>query len=518
MSTEAASNQPVVEGMPQTAPNDQHNRELVKQVHPQDWTNPKPAESYNLAVIGGGTAGLVTAAGAAGLGAKVALIEKHLLGGDCLNVGCVPSKGVISAGRAARAIREAAKFGVTIEGEVKIDFAKAMNQMRETRAEISHHDSADRFSDLGVDVFFGDACFVDDETISIDGQEIKFSSAVIATGSRAVVPPIEGLADVDYLTNETIFSLTELPERMAVVGGGAIGGEMAQAFAQLGSKVTLIQSSAQILTNDDPEAAEVVAKSMESDGVEILYNSRAKRAVQSGDGSITVTIESENGSSQELTVDALLISVGRKANTDGMCLEKVGVDVTKKGIVVDDHMQTTNSNIYAAGDVCFKYKFTHVADFLARNVIQNALFMGSKKASNLVIPYCTYTTPELAAVGVNETKAKKDGIEYDVYKIGFDEIDRTMIERETSGFAKVLTKKGSDKILGATIVGPHAGDLIGEITLAMTHGLGLSEIGSTIHPYPTQAEVLRKLGDRYNKTKLTSTVKWAFDKWLTWRR
>lgn len=517
MSIESITNRPVIEGIPQTAPDGQHNRELVRQVHPQDWTNPKPAESYNLAVIGGGTAGLVTAAGAAGLGAKVALIEKHLLGGDCLNVGCVPSKGVISAGRAARAIRDAARFGVTIEGDVKIDFAKAMNQMRETRAEISHHDSAERFSDLGVDVFFGDACFVDNETLNVNGQDIKFSSAVIATGSSPVVPPIDGLGDVDYLTNETIFSLTELPERLAVVGGGPIGSEMAQAFAQLGSKVILIQSDERILSHDDPDATEVVAKSMESDGVEILYNSRAQRTTNSDNGAITVTIESDNGSS-ERTVDALLISVGRKPNTDGMCLDKVGVEVTKKGVTVDDRMQTTNSKIFAAGDVCFKYKFTHVADFLARNVIQNALFMGSKKASSLVIPYCTYTTPELAAVGINETAAKEDGLEYDVYKIGFDEIDRTMLERETAGFAKVLTKKGSDKILGATIVGPHAGDLIGEITLAMTHGLGLGDIGSTIHPYPTHAEVLRKLGDRYNKTKLTSTVKWAFDKWLTWRR
>ena len=517
MSSESKTNQPVIEGMPQTAPDDQNNRELVRQVHPQDWTNPEPAESYNLAVIGGGTAGLVTAAGAAGLGAKVALIEKHLLGGDCLNVGCVPSKGLISAGRAARAIRDAERFGVTIEGEVKIDFAKAMNQMRETRAEISHHDSAERFSDLGVDVFFGDACFVDNETLSVNGQDVKFSSAVIATGSRAVIPPIDGLDDVDYLTNETVFSLTELPKRLAVVGGGPIGCELAQAFAQLGSKVTVIQSDQRILSHDDPEASEVVAKSMESDGVEILYNSKAQRTAKSDDGAITVTIETDSGSSQR-TVDALLISVGRKPNTDGMCLEKVGVDVTKKGITVDDRMQTTNSNIFAAGDVCFKYKFTHAADFLARNVIQNALFMGSKKASSLVIPYCTYTTPELAAVGINEATAKEDGVEYDVYKIGFDEIDRTMLERETSGFAKVLTKKGSDKILGATIVGPHAGDLIGEISLAMTHGLGLGEIGSTIHPYPTQAEVLRKLGDRYNKTRLTSTVKWAFDKWLTWRR
>ena len=243
--------QPILPGMPQTAPDDLHNRELVRQVHPQDWKNPQPAESYNLVVIGGGTAGLVTAAGAAGLGAKVALVEKHLLGGDCLNVGCVPSKGVISAGRAARAVREAARFGVTFDGPINIDFAKAMSQMRETRAEISHHDSAARFSDLGVDVFFGDACFIDNQTLSVGDQKLKFSRAVIATGSRPIVPPIEGIHDVGYLTNETIFSLTELPKRLAVVGGGPIGCEMAQAFAQLGSQVTLIESGPQILSHDD---------------------------------------------------------------------------------------------------------------------------------------------------------------------------------------------------------------------------------------------------------------------------
>lgn len=514
--TDEISHQPILAGMPQTAPDDKYNRELVRQVHPQDWTNPTPAESYNLVVIGGGTAGLVTAAGAAGLGAKVALVEKHLLGGDCLNVGCVPSKGVISAGRAARAIRDAEKFGVTIDGKVKIDFAKAMAQMRQTRAEISRHDSAARFSELGVDVFFGDACFVDDQTLEVGDAKLKFSRAVIATGSRPVVPQIDGLDGVEYLTNETIFSLTELPARLAVVGGGPIGCEMAQTFAQLGSKVILVESKEHVLSKDDPEAADIVAKSMQGDGVEILYNSRAQR-VATTDG-ITLVIDSKDGNSTERTVDELLLAVGRQPNTEGMCLEKVGVEVTKEGVTVDQRMQTTNSKIFAAGDVCFQYKFTHAADFLARNVIQNTLFMGSKKSSRLVIPYCTYTTPELAAVGLNEAAARKDGIEYDVYKIGFDEIDRTLLERETDGFAKVLTKKGTDKILGATIVGPHAGDLISEITLAMTHGLGLSEIGSTIHPYPTRAEIIRKLGDRYNKTRLTSTVKWAFDKWLTWRR
>ena len=506
---------PVLKGLPQTAPDDEYNRELVRQTHPTDWTNPTASGTYNLVVIGGGTAGLVTAAGAAGLGAKVALIEKHLLGGDCLNVGCVPSKGIIAAGRAARSIREASKFGVKVEGEVKVDFGEAMRQMRQTRAEISHHDSAARFRDLGVDVFLGDAKFVEGDAVEIEGQRLNYHKAVIATGSRALLPSIEGLNDVDYLTNETVFSLTELPRRMAVVGGGPIGCELAQTFAQLGSTVTLVQSGQNILSNDDDEAAEVVAASMRRDGVQVFCNAQVTKVAK--DEAIEVTVAGEQGS-QMLSVDALLLSVGRRPNIEDLGLPAAGVETTRQGVTVDHRLRTTNPKIFAAGDVCSKYKFTHAADFLARLVIQNALFMGRKDPSDLVIPYCTYTTPELAAVGLNESSAAADGVEVDVYRVDFDGLDRAMLERERDGFVKILCRKGTDQIVGGTIVGPHAGDMISEVTVAMTHSLGLSKLATSIHPYPTLAEAIRKAGDQYSRTRLTPRVKWAFDKWLAWRR
>jgi len=503
----------VIERLPQTGPADEFNQELVRNVHPLDWVNPEPTGRYNLVVIGAGTAGLVTAAGAAGLGAKVALVERNLMGGDCLNVGCVPSKGVISTARAAAVVRAAHEFGVNVPDGVNVDFAAAMQRMRKLRARISPHDSAARFRDLGIDVYFGQASFVDSSTVDVDGTKLRFKRAVIATGARAAAPPIPGLDAIDYLTNETLFSLTELPRRLGVIGAGPIGSEMAQAFARLGSEVFLVETEHGILPREDRKAAEIVQKAIIRDGVKLLCCGKKLELKQNG--GIRLSVDS-HGIAYDEPIDKLLLSVGRAPNVEKLNLEGVGVDYHKKGVEVDDRMRTTNPMIYAAGDICSPYQFTHTADFMARIVIQNALFMGRKKSSKLVIPWCTYTSPEIAHVGLYEHQANEQGIELDTYVQELANVDRAILDGEDSGFVKVHVKKGTDHIVGATIVASHAGDMISEITLAMTHSLGLGKIGSTIHPYPTQAEAIRRLGDQYSRTRLTPLIKSLFSKWLSW--
>ncbi|QDU77494.1 Mercuric reductase [Bremerella volcania] len=505
----------VIPRLPQTSPDDQANRLLIENVHPSDWKPPQPSGRYNLVVIGAGTAGLVTAAGAAGLGAKVALIERDLMGGDCLNVGCVPSKGIISAARMVLHQRRSGSFGVKTSQDGPIDFPAVMQRMRTLRAEISHNDSAMRFQKLGVDVYFGQAQFVASQTIQVNGTRLNFKKAVIATGARAAVPAIPGLNEVSYLTNESVFSLTQLPHRLGVVGSGPIGCELAQAFSLLGSQVTLLGRSPHVLPKEDQDASALVARALQRDGI-TLQNGISDLKVESGD---PIQLSwSEDGESKQANVDQLLIATGRRPNVEGLNLEAVGVDYNDKEVKVNNRLQTTNKNIFAAGDVCSPYQFTHAADFMARAVIQNALFLGRKRWTDLIIPWCTYTSPEVAHVGLSEHQANEQGRAIDTYIQHFSEIDRSILEEETEGFVKVHVKKGTDKILGATIVAPSAGEMISEISLAMTHGLGLGKIGSTIHPYPTQTEAIRKLGDQYNRTRLTPFVKALFHRWLAWSR
>jgi pyruvate/2-oxoglutarate dehydrogenase complex dihydrolipoamide dehydrogenase (E3) component len=498
-------------------PWDVHNQQLVAQVHPHDWKNPQPAKRYNLVVIGAGTAGLVSAAGAAGLGAKVALIERHLMGGDCLNVGCVPSKALIGAARAAAAVRHADGFGVQVPAGVRIDFARVMERMRRLRTSIAPNDSARRFSDLGIDVFMGAARFIDGHTVEVAGERLHFKKAVIATGARAAAPPIEGLRDVAYLTNETVFSLTELPRRLAIIGAGPIGCEMAQAFARFGSEVFLIESTHGILPREDRDASQMVLASMQTDGVKLLCCAKGLKISKADGDKIRFGVDSHDARHEEV-VDQLLVAVGRAPNVDGLGLDEAGVAFTPKGVQVDDRLQTTNPDIFAAGDICSPYQFTHAADFMARLVIRNALFMGRAKASSLTIPWCTYTEPEIAHVGLYEKQARDQGMQVETFTRHFNEVDRAILEGQTNGFARVHVRKGSDKIIGATIVASHAGDLISEITLAMTHGLGLKQIANTIHPYPTQAESIRQVADAFNRTRLTPLVKSLFSRWMAWRR
>jgi pyruvate/2-oxoglutarate dehydrogenase complex dihydrolipoamide dehydrogenase (E3) component len=498
-------------------PWDQHNQALVANVHPVDWVNPLPAPRYNLVVIGAGTAGLVAAAGAAGLGAKVALIERHLMGGDCLNVGCVPSKCVIRSSRVVADIRAADQFGIKVPSGVEVDFAAVMERMRTLRANISHHDSAERFSGLGVDVFLGQASFSGPDTITVGGRALRFKRAVIATGARAVQPPIPGLKEAGFLTNETVFNLTTRPGRLAVIGGGPIGCELAQAFRRLGSEVVLFHKHAHLLDREDADAAEIVQAVFKREGIQLVLQSTLKRVDRQG-AEKTLHYEA-GGKAGSVSVDEILAGAGRAPNVEGLNLEGVGVQYDpRKGVLVNDRLQTTNPRIYAAGDICMDWKFTHAADFAARIVIQNALFLGRKRLSALTMPWTTYTDPEIAHVGWYEQDARGRGIEVDTYARGLGEVDRAILDGETEGFVKVHVKKGTDQILGATIVARHAGEMISEISVAMAGRLGLGKLASVIHPYPTQADAIRQTGDAYNRTRLTPTVQKLFKRWLAWTR
>ena len=417
---------------PLIEPQDEYNQALVANVHPPDWKNPEPSGRYNLVVIGAGTAGLVTAAGAAGLGAKVALVERHLMGGDCLNVGCVPSKILLHSAHLAAEIRDAHEFGLRVPEGANVDFGAVMERMRKLRSRISAVDSAQRFKDLGVDVFIGDAHFSGPDTVEVGGARLRFKKAVIASGGRPVAPPIPGLEEAGYYTNESIFSLTELPRRLLVVGGGPIGCELAQAFRRFGSEVSLLEQAPQFLTREDPDAARIVFEAFGRDGVDVRLGTALTRVEKRGEQIHAVL---QRGDQREtLAVDAILVAVGRAPNIEGLGLDAVGVQSERSGIVVNDQLQTTNKAIYAAGDVCMQYKFTHAADFAARAVIQNTLFFGRKKLSSLTVPWCTYTDPEIAHVGLYPRQAQEQGIPIDTYTRELSEVDRAIAEGQDTGF------------------------------------------------------------------------------------
>lgn len=494
-------------------PDDEHNNLLVSNVHPDNWLNPEPEKKYDLIVLGAGTAGLVTAAGASGLGAKVALIEKDLLGGDCLNVGCVPSKAILRSSRTYAEVRDAHTFGIEVPGDVKVDFSSVMQRMRRLRASISEHDAAKRFHDMGIDVFLGEGHFISKNEMEVAGESFAFKRGVIATGARAVVLPIKGLADVGYLTNETVFSLTKRPDRLAVIGGGPLGCELAQAFQRLGSQVTVIEILPQLLGREDEDAAHIIAEILKKDGATLVLNASIQE-IRASEGGKQISVMSEE-TQKIVEADEILLGAGRAPNVENLNLEAAGVEYDSKiGVHVNDRLQTTNPKIYAAGDVCMLHKFTHTADAAARIVIQNALFMGRKKLSALTIPWCTYTDPEVAHVGLYERDARARGIAVSTITVPLSEVDRAILDGEQDGFIKIHTKKGTDKILGATIVARHAGEMISEISLAIVAKVGLRKLSTVIHPYPTQAEIIKKAGDVYNRSRLTPFWKKMFSFWI----
>ncbi|MEQ8961905.1 MAG: mercuric reductase [Coleofasciculus sp. C2-GNP5-27] len=493
-------------------PMDEYNQQLVSHVHPPDWVNPKPADRYDLVVIGAGTAGLVTAAGAAGMdiGLKVALVERHLMGGDCLNVGCVPSKCIIRSSRVVAQMKEAGDFGIRPPEQIDIDFPAVMARMRKLRAGISHHDSAQRFKQTyNIDVFLGEGSFQDSNTIAVGDKILRFKKAVITTGARAVRPSIDGIEEAGFLTNETVFSLTERPKHLAVIGGGPIGCELAQAFRRLGCEVILFHRHSHILNKEDADAAEMVQNRFQKEGIRLILDCQMKRAAKMDEGKLLHY--TCNGQEESVIVDEILVGAGRAPNIEGLNLDAVGVEYHRKGIKVNDYLQTTNPNIYAAGDICMKWKFTHAADAAARIVIKNTLFspfgLGRSKLSDLVMPWVTYTEPEIAHVGMYEEEAQEKGMNVSTIKIPVDTVDRAIADGEEEGFVKIHHQKGSDKILGATIVASHAGEMISEVTTAIVGNVGLSKLSSAIHPYPTQAEGIKKAADAYRRTLLTPTTK-----------
>ena len=497
--------------------NDPADERLRQQVGPPDWQNPEPAACYNLVVVGGGTAGLVTAAGAAGLGARVALIERDLLGGDCLNVGCVPSKALLRSARVRGEMRRAKALGATVES-ITIDGAAVLERMRSLRADLAPNDSATRFRDeLGVDVFRGAARFTGTDTLEVEGATLRFRRAVIATGASASVPPVPGLGEAGFATNETIFSRTSLPERLVVLGAGPIGCELAQAFRRLGSSVTLLEVGDAILPREDRDAAALVHAALLDDGVDIRVGCRIEGVERAGEGRV-VRLATSTGI-EELACDELLVATGRKPNVAGLGLEEAGVQLDSRGAVaVDDRLQTTNPAIYAAGDVCLDEKFTHAADFAARLVIENSLFRRSRKRTELLIPRCTYTDPEIASVGITREDAEGAPRGLRRWRIPFSDLDRARLDGEEDGYVEVVTPERGDRIVGATIVASHAGEMIGEVCVAMRNGMGLGSLASVIHAYPTQAEAIRKAGDLYNRTRLTPLVKRLFSLWFRWNR
>lgn len=506
-------------------PNDEFNQELVANVHPADWVNPEPTGHYNIVVIGAGTAGLITAVVAASLGAKVALIEKHLMGGDCLNVGCVPSKGVIRAARAWADLRKASEFGLHIPAGVKYDFGAVMARMRKLRARISRNDSARRYTKLGVDVYIGSGRFLSADTVQVTGpsgnRTLTFAKAAVCTGARASAPPTAGLEEAGYLTNETVFSLTELPQRLGVIGAGPIGCELAQSFARFGSQVYLIEAMHGIMPNEDRDAADIVEQQMLRDGVKLLCCGKDLK-VHKKDNGKHLTVDS-HGQQYDVTVDEILVGVGRTPNVEKIGLETAGVDYDANGIKVNAKLQTSNPHIYAAGDVCSRYKFTHAADAMAQIVIQNALFphpfgLGYASVESLNMPWCTFTEPEIAHVGMYERDAKEKGIEVETYTYKLDDVDRAILDGEEEGFARVHIQKGTDKILGATIVAAHAGDMINEFSVVMKAGAGAKTIAGTIHPYPTQAEVNKKVINLWRKAHFSQRTKNLLSKLFEWMR
>jgi pyruvate/2-oxoglutarate dehydrogenase complex dihydrolipoamide dehydrogenase (E3) component/uncharacterized membrane protein YdjX (TVP38/TMEM64 family) len=487
------------------------------------WESKRPASyDYNLVVVGAGSAGLVSAYIAAATKAKVALVEKHRMGGDCLNTGCVPSKAMIRSAKLLSHIARSKELGIA-HASASFDFADVMERVQRVIRAIEPHDSIERYTGLGVDVIEGTAMITSPWTVEVQTaagpKSLTTKNIVIAAGARPFVPPIPGLEDVGYLTSENVWDLRTLPRRLVVLGGGPIGSELAQAFARLGSQVTQVEMLPRIMMREDPEVSAMVQQRFEEESIRVLTGHRARQFLV--DNGEKVLIAEHAGRDVRIPFDAVIVAVGRVANTQGYGLEELGIGTTKaRTVETDDYLQTIYPNIFACGDVAGPYQFTHTAAHQAWYAAVNALFRTFRrfKADYRVIPWATFTEPEVARVGLNETEANERNIAHAVTVYGLDDLDRAIADGEAYGMVKVLTHRGTDKILGVTIVGEHAGDLIAEYVLAMKHGLGLNKILGTIHIYPTMAEANKYAAGAWKRATVTRG-QWSFlEVFQAWRR
>jgi pyruvate/2-oxoglutarate dehydrogenase complex dihydrolipoamide dehydrogenase (E3) component len=499
---------------PSIAPQDAYERERVANVHPRDWTNPTPNSPYQLAIIGAGPGGLAAAEVANALGARVALIERDMLGGGCLNNGCVPSKAIIRTSQLYADMRDARRYGAEVPGDIKMDFAAVMARVRRIRTHLSGGDSARQLADKGIDLFFGEARFTGPDALSVDGATLRFEKALIATGAHPMIPTIPGLAEAGYRTNENVFDLTELPRRLMVIGGGPLGCELAQAFCRLGAKIIIVQDKPLFLDREERDAAQILSDAFARDGIEVRLNTTVAAVHGEKNGEKRVDLVNDDYRNT-VTVDAIGIGIGHEPNVQHLGLDAAGVAYdTTHGVHVDDFLRTSNPNVYAAGDVCLDHKYTHTAEAAAHIVVQNALFGGRERLSELIVPWCTFTDPEIAHVGLYVREANRLGIPIKTFTIPMHEIDRAMTDSAEDGFVKIHVKGHTDKILGATIVGRHAGDMINEVTLAMVSGIGLRTLARVIHAYPTQAAAIQMAAQAYYRTRFTPSIQARAQRWL----
>ena len=464
-----------------------------------------PSYDYDLGIIGGGAAGLTAAAGGAQFGAKTILIEKSdKLGGDCLHYGCVPSKTLIRTAGVWAQARRAQEFGLPQTALPPVDLGKVMDRVQSVIDTIQHHDSPDRFCGLGAEVRFGNPVFADDHALDLDGSRISAKSWIIATGSSPTLPPVDGLADLPVWTNETVFSQRTLPETLIVLGGGPIGLEMSQAFCRLGSKVIVVEFMDQILGPEDPDMAEILKKRIMDEGVVIHTNTKAVKAeAKNGGIQITVGPAKGDGRSQVIQGDALLVAAGRKPNIDGLGLDAAGVNFTPRAIPANARMKTNIGHIYACGDVNGQMPFTHVAGYEGGIALTNAILHLPRKADYSKVGWCTYTDPEVASIGLNEKRAKKEGVDYHVFEEFFEDNDRALAEGEPAGKIKMLVSPGG-KLLGCQIIGVHAGELIHEWIIAHSAGVKLSSIAGAVHVYPTVSEISKRVAGDLFTSKIFS--------------
>lgn len=496
-----ATNVPIPDPLPPqaTTPQDAVERERLRYLHPPDWINPPAAACYDLVIVGGGTTGLVAAQAAARTGAKVALIERHLLGGNCLNIGCVPSKALIRTSRLYADMRDAARYGGQVPADIRVDFAAVMQRMRDIRARLSRTCSASDLARAGIDVFFGLGRFVGPDVLRVGETQLNFRKALVATGARPNTPPIPGLVAAGYYTNASVFDLITLPPRLLVIGGGPLGCEMAQAFCRLGASTTIVQHWPLFLPREERDAAQILSDALAHDGIVVRLNTEVVEVRVEG-GQKLVDLVSDDYRST-IVVDAILTGTGRIPSVEGLALDTAGVAHDPAcGVHVDDFLQTSNPRIYAAGDVCLDNKFNDTADATARIAVRNALQGGRERLSALITSWCTYTDPEIAHVGMYVRQARQLDIPVKTFTILMHDVDRAVADSEEAGFVKIHVREGSDQILGATIVARHAGEMINEITLAMQAGIGLGPMSRVMHPYPTQAEAITKAAEAYLRT------------------